>query len=297
MGAFEDLTGKRYGMLTVLHRAPNKGRGTAWACRCDCGGYIETRGADLKDGRVRSCGCLRRKSAKANTFINMAGERYGKLTALECVGFNKGRALWLFRCDCGNMIVLPGKEVRTGNTKSCGCLKINSAQERAYIDGRSKERLNKVWRGMMTRCYNERSTSYANYGGRGIEICEAWHDYAKFRSWALENGYDPEAEFGDCTIDRIDVNGGYSPENCRFISMKEQANNRRPLKRPKQMIPVIQIDPKNGATVGRYGSVTEASEETGVDASTIVKCCKGKSAYAGGYRWKYHENGDDYSEA
>lgn len=123
MGEFEDLTGRRYGLLTVLHRAENRGRQTFWACKCDCGGYIETRGADLKRGSVKSCGCLRKKVSRTNTFVDITGKKFGRLTAIECVGSVKNRALWLFECECGRFVVVNGKDVRTGNTKSCGCLK------------------------------------------------------------------------------------------------------------------------------------------------------------------------------
>lgn len=123
MGAFIDISGQKFGMLTVLHRAENRGRRTFWACRCDCGGYIETSGGDIKNGSVRSCGCIRRETARMNTFVDIAGQTFNRLTAIECTGSKDNRAMWLFRCSCGNHVVLPGKEVRTGNTQSCGCQK------------------------------------------------------------------------------------------------------------------------------------------------------------------------------
>lgn len=124
MGAFIDLTGERFGKLTVLRRAPNKGKGTCWACICDCGGYIETRGADLKNGSVRSCGCIRRTTARSQTFVDITGKTFNRLTAVECLTSRRNRAMWLFECQCGNYVVASGKDVRTGNTKSCGCLRI-----------------------------------------------------------------------------------------------------------------------------------------------------------------------------
>lgn len=123
----EDLSGMKFGLLTAINRAPNKGRATAWFCSCDCGGYIETRAGDLKSGRVKSCGCIRKRVAKRNTFIDIEGVKFGRLTAIKQVGSRNGRAMWLFQCECGKVIAASGKDVRTGNTQSCGCQKIEKS--------------------------------------------------------------------------------------------------------------------------------------------------------------------------
>ena len=94
--------------------------------------------------------------------------------------------------------------------------------------GKRYTRLYTVWRDMKLRCQNPKNKSYQGYGGRGICVCPAWQDFDNFFTWAMTAGYNPEAPFGACTLDRIDVNGDYEPSNCRWVDMKVQASNRRP---------------------------------------------------------------------
>ena len=93
---------------------------------------------------------------------------------------------------------------------------------------RRNEKLYHLYYGIKSRCYNPKDPKYNIYGGKGVIMCNEWlSDYMTFRNWALSNGYDPNAKFGECTIDRIDVNGNYQPDNCRFVSMKIQNSNKR----------------------------------------------------------------------
>ena len=118
--------------------------------------------------------------------------------------------------------------LRSGHTNSCGCYAKARISETQSTHRESHLRLYNVWANMKARCYNPKSSFYDDYGGRGITVCEEWkNDYAAFRDWAMKNGYDPEAPRGKCTIDRIDVNGNYCPENCRFVDMVCQRHNRR----------------------------------------------------------------------
>ena len=89
-----------------------------------------------------------------------------------------------------------------------------------------KSRLYYLWCGMRSRCNYSKNIHYKNYGGRGIKVCNEWNNYFEFKKWALQNGYNPNAKRGECTLDRININGNYEPSNCRFISNKQQCNNK-----------------------------------------------------------------------
>lgn len=151
------------------------------------------------------------------------GKRFGFLTV---IGINEPGEIKRFkcRCDCGNTKNIRPIELVSGKAKSCGCFH----DEFCKTHGGSKERLYRVWQDMKRRCESTRVEEYRNYGGRGIKVCEEWHDYSIFREWAYANGYDENAPFGECTIDRIDVNGNYEPNNCRWITNAEQQKNKRP---------------------------------------------------------------------
>ena len=101
-----------------------------------------------------------------------------------------------------------------------------SHRKKQTSHGGTHTRLYKVWGSMRTRCYNENADNYYLYGGRGIKICDEWENFENFRDWAMSHGYDPYAPYGECTLDRIDPNGDYCPENCRFVSSLVQANNK-----------------------------------------------------------------------
>lgn len=153
-----EITGQKFGMLTVVGRAENRGKNTAWRCICDCGNE---------------------KDVLTHNLIS-------------------------------------------GKSKSCGCARINTLKRVMTKHGGRRTRIYGIFKGMCSRCYNDNNPAYHYYGGKGVKICDEWkNDFAKFREWSFENGYDETS-----SIDRINPNGGYCPENCRWVSPQKQQNNK-----------------------------------------------------------------------
>lgn len=225
MARYKDMTGKRYGMLTVIeYVGKDKFNNALWRCKCDCGQEKIVNRKRLISGDTRSCGCLHER--------RLAGQKFGRLLVIEKVGTNEARHnVWRCKCDCGNEIQVSATDIVSGHTRSCGCLMRETSAKTLTTHGKSKERLYTVWQGMLGRCNRPSLKSYENYGGRGIKVCEEWRDYEAFREWAYANGYDENAPIQQCTIDRIDVNGDYEPSNCRWVDAKTQAKNKRPRKK------------------------------------------------------------------
>lgn len=159
--------------------------------------------------------------------IDITGKRFGKLTAIRLDHIEKTPTgtvhYWLYRCDCGNEKVIRKGEVSQGGSQSCGCYLRESVKERSTKHGKFNTRLYRTMHDMKQRCLNPNNKHYKHYGGRGIKIYDLWlEDFDAFYDWAINNGYND-----NLTIERIDVNGNYEPNNCKWITINDQLKNTR----------------------------------------------------------------------
>lgn len=154
---------------------------------------------------------------------DLTGQRFGRLKVIGVDDRNTRKTYYLCECDCGTVKSIRSDGLLSGAVKSCGCLK--REQDEINLDrtthNMSSTRLYQIWQGMRGRCYNKHDPRYERYGGRGITVCDEWQEFSRFYDWSVNNGYQK-----NLTIDRINNDEGYRPDNCRWATNETQANNR-----------------------------------------------------------------------
>lgn len=210
---FVNLTGETFGLLTVLCAfGKNSTKEIIWHCVCECGNTKNAKTSHLTSGKIKSCGCIGMIKKE------LIGKTFGMVTVIRMEGNDtNNELLWGCQCDCGKYFIKRGSDIRKGRIKSCGCILLAKDANTPI-----KKKLYSVWGGMKARCLNPKAVGYNNYGGRGIQICNQWSE-------SFTNFFEDMAPTfrPGLTIERINNDGHYTKNNCKWATRAEQQKNKR----------------------------------------------------------------------
>lgn len=215
-----ELIGRRFGKLVVTGVCRIKRKSAdinGLVCQCDCGNTANVGVYTLLYGNTSSCGCSYR--------LQLIDKKFGKLTATERVETGNSKNKFLCVCECGGTRIAVASELNRGAIVSCGCYSRSETRRVKYL----QPQLYEVWKGMKARCNNKNSTSFKNYGGKGVRVCEEWlHNFRSFFEWAMKNGFKSGLELDkDIIAKEIGVNADlYSPDRCQFVTPMTNCRNK-----------------------------------------------------------------------
>lgn len=218
--------GKTYNGVKVLEDIGTIGGDRRYKCKCPrCENEFVTRASSV--GKIHTC----KKCSRLGFYLDISGQRFGRLVAIEYVGRKKSVSQWKCVCDCGNIIITTQSRLKQGCVKSCGCLKKESSlwggnqRHCASLEFGviHKHPLYTTWNQMKSRCYYPKNNRYKHYGARGIKVCDRWLGENGFENFVTDMGERPSNRH---SLDRIDLNGDYTPTNCRWATYEEQNRNR-----------------------------------------------------------------------